>query len=261
MTAIEKWMEGKPPTIAITALGIALTAPEVSEALTEIREEADTYIPQPSLSVWLNFYKSHRVVLDVLQDLFISEGMEKLINESVSGKKADFSPQQRNQLVQVYKQPATLFFLKVWGPCAIYYRTTPTQLFRQARQGKVSAFEKLLRLDSSVIFDKKLSEIFHQIKGKTNKQAYRKLLLAFHKPVTGRSDPKHIKSLAAAIISLMSAEIGKRLTEPEIRQLFDAIAKDRNLGLQDEEIPPTPDSFAQAIRRETQKVKKKPYKT
>lgn len=256
MSAVEKWMEGKSPNIAAIALGIALSAPDVSEALTEIREQADTYISQPPISVWLNFYRKHRMILDVLKSLFVSDGMQKLRVESASGEKANLTPQQRDQVVQLYSQPTTLFFLKVWAPCAIYFRTTPTRLFRQARLGKVSAFEKLLRLDNSVIFDKRLSEIFHQHKGKTNKQIYRKLLLAFHKPVTGRADPKHIKSLAAAVISLMSEEMGKRLTEPQIRQLFDAIAKDRKLGLQDEEIPPTPDSFAQAIRRETKKMKK-----
>jgi hypothetical protein len=260
MSAVEKWMDGKSPIIAAIALGIALSAPDVSEALTEMREEADTFISQPPLCVWLDFYKNHRKVLDVVQNLFSSEGIEKLVSESVSGMKADFSPQEHNQLIQLYSQPVTLFLLKVWGPCTIYYKTTPTHLFRQARLGKVSAFEKLLRLDNSVIFDKKLSEIFHQHKGKKNKQNYRKLLLAFHKPIPGKTDPKYIKSFAAGLISIATESMGKRLTEPQIRKLFDAIAKDHGHGLQDEDIPPTPDSFAQAIRREAKKMKVKKTK-
>ena len=263
MSEVEKWMEGKSPTIAATALGIALTAPEVSEALAEMREQADIQISQPPITEWLSFYKNHKTVLDLLENLFSFDGMQKLVAESITGKETDFSSQERDQFLHLYKQPATLFFLKVWGPCAIYYKTTPTLLIRQARLGKVSAFEKLLKLHNAVVLNQKHPEIFHMGKGQNNKKDYRKLLLAFHKPVTGRADPKHIKSLAAAIISLMSESLGKRLTEPQIRKLFDAIAIDRGQGLQDDEIPPTPDTFSQAIRREGKKmksVKRQPYK-
>lgn len=263
MSATEQWSKDKPPKVAAIAITLARSAPEVSEALSEIRDQVDTFIAQPNISDWLMFYRQHRSVLELLGNLFTLSGMKELSTASATGNDPDLSPTDRRQLMNLYTQPLTLFFLKVWAPCGIYYKATPIHLLRQARLGKISAFEKLLRIDNSIIYDKKLSEIFHQLKAKNNKKDYRKLLLAFHKPVKGKSDPKHIKTLASAAISLASESLGGRLTEPQIRQLFDAIARDRGQGLQDEDIPEAPETFAQGIRRETKKMKKadkKPYK-
>ena len=149
----------------------------------------------------------------------------------------------------LYQKPEVLFFFKVWAPCAIYYNSTPTKLYRRARQGKVSAFEKLLRLDNSIIFDPRLSKLFHQLKGKKDKRAYRKLLYAFGKPVTQRSDEKRVKFLVAGLISFISESKGHRLSEPEIRKLFDLISNEKT-GMDDQDIPLSHDTFAKAIHRE-----------
>lgn len=255
MKEVKQWLEGKQHNIAANAIVVAMSASTVSEALTEMRNQIDTNISQPPLDQWLSFYKRHRSVLELLRQLFSFEGIDKLLESSNNDKDLDLTAQQQDLLRNLYLQPKTLFFFKVWAPCSIHYKTSPTVLFRQARQGKVSAFEKLLRLDNSVIFDSKLAAVFHQLKGKPNKRSYQKLLFAFSRPATERTDPKRMKIIVAGLISYMSESMGKRLTEPQIRGLFDAIARDNDLGLQDEDIPKTPDTFAQAIRREAKKFK------
>jgi len=263
MSAVEQWVEGKSPEIAAGALTIALSIPEVSEALSEMRDQVDTKISQPPLDEWLSFYTHHRAILDILENLFSIDGLQKFYTKSGNDNDLDLSSQERDQFIQLYLQPETLFFLKVWAPCSIHYKTDPTILFRKARQGKISALEKLLRLDNSVLFDKKLSEIFHQHKGKANKKNYRKLLLAFHNPVSKKTDLKRMKILAAGLISYLSEHMGKRLTMPQIRGLFDAIAADAGHGMCDKDIAESSDTFTQAIRRESKKLKaleNKPYK-
>lgn len=263
MSAIENWMKGKSSTVAAFAMQVALSTPEVSDALTEMRNQVDTYIPQPPICRWLNLYKNHRAVLNCFDELFSFEGTTRIINESENDKKTQLSPHERRFFEHFYSQPEVLFFLKVWAPCILHYKTSPTMLIRKARLGKVSAFEKLLRIDNSVLFDRKLSELFHQYKGKRNKQVYQKLLLAFRSPIPAKTSPKYVKVFASGIISRFSVAMGERLTEPEIRELFDAIAQDKGHGLQDEDLPLSPDSFAQAIRRESKKFKspdRPPYK-
>lgn len=255
MSEIIEWMKDKPLEISLTAVTIANSSEEVSQTLTEMREQADVEISQPPLKQWLKFYTNHNLITDQIANLFTSDGSEKLFSELYGGEEFDFTPQEKEHFLQLYKKPETLFFFKVWAPCLIHYKTTSTQLFRDARLGKISAFEKLLRLDNSVVFDKRLAEIFHKHKGQTNKQNYRKLLQAFSKPVTKKTDPKHVKSIAAGLISFMTEAMGNRLTEPQIRELFDAIAKDNAQGLQDEDLPSSSDTFAQAIRRESKKIK------
>ena len=44
--------------------------------------------------------------------------------------------------------------------------------------------------------------------------------------------------------------MGHKLNEPEIRSLFDAVARDTGKGEIDTEIPESPEAFAKAIQRE-----------
>jgi hypothetical protein len=59
-----------------------------------------------------------------------------------------------------------------------------------------------------------------------------------------------MKIFFAGHISLISAVFGQRLTEPEIRSLFDAIARDEGKGEIDTDLPESPEAFSRAIHRE-----------
>lgn len=188
MVAVEKWMEGKPQEIAALA-PLASFAPVVSEALTEFRNQAVSLTPQPALPQWLPLYRQHRKIILHLQTYLFNESVLPSLAPLVFDDNAEVEHDLVALVREGYDQPEMLFFFKVWGPCWLLYGTSPTNLFRQARLGKVSAFEKLLRLDNSVLFDPKLSELFHNLKAKKSKRNYEQLLLAFGRPATGRISP------------------------------------------------------------------------
>ena len=255
MLTIEQWMEGKPTDLAISAVFLAKIPEEVSTSLIETRQSGDFGIDLPPLSEWLTLYTQHKKVTLLLKELFSPGNSQILAELADNPENIQLSTDSRRNLKSLYQKSETLFFFKVWAPCSIYYNSTPTQLYRRARQGKISAFEKLLRLDNSIIFDPRLSKLFHQLKGKKDKRPYRKLLHAFGKPVSQRSDIKRIKFLIAGLISFISESKGYRLTEPDIRDLFDLIANEK-IGMDDQDIPCTHDTFAQAILRERKKWNK-----
>ena len=255
MSAVENWMEGKPIELATSALFLANLSSDVSDSLTEARQSNDLGIDLPPLPEWLSLYTQHRKISQLLKELFSPDNFQTLTEISANPENPQLSSDSTQSLLTLYQKPEVLFFFKVWAPCSIYYNSTPTKLYRRARQGKVSAFEKLLRLDNSIIFDPRLSKLFHQLKGKKDKRAYRKLLYAFGKPITQRSDAKRIKFLIAGLISFISESKGHRLTEPDIRDLFDLISNTK-LGMDDQDIPPGHDTFSQAILRERKKWKK-----
>ena len=155
------------------------------------------------------------------------------------------------QFLKGKNKPEFLFFFKVWIPCWWFYREAPGQLFQKAIAGELKAFEKLLRLDNSVIYEPRLAELFHQLKFRADrkgKEDYRKLLLAFHKPVKEKPTSQRVKYFLAGALSFFSGLIGSRLTEPKLRSLFDAAAQDLGHGDIDTDLPDSSEAFARSIR-------------
>jgi len=54
------------------------------------------------------------------------------------------------------------FFQRVWMPCLLLYGKYPQRMLRRARAGDRNALTDLLRLDKSVIFDKRIAEMTHR---------------------------------------------------------------------------------------------------
>jgi len=61
---------------------------------------------------------------------------------------------------------------------------------------------------------------------------------------------KKMKKNIAGLISYVTMRFGNKFKESEIRDLFDAIVKDKGEGDIDTDIPDSPESFAKAIQRE-----------
>jgi len=141
-----------------------------------------------------------------------------------------------------------LFFIKVFMPCYFMYNTYPIQLLRKARLGDIDALEKLIRLDSSIILDKRIAKIYHS--SKTKKIINDRLNNSFGSNPNVKIDRKKIKMSLAGLISFYSDKIGQRLNESEIRKYFDEVAKSKGKGYIDVDIPDSPESFAKAIQRE-----------
>jgi len=145
-----------------------------------------------------------------------------------------------------------LFFIWVWTPCWLLYGEFPPTLLRSARLGNIESLEKLIRLDSSVIYDPKIAEFLHQAKVKKPKTTYELLVRAQLKGPKTKITLQKIKMNFAGFTSAVSSALGHRLSEPEVRSLFDAVAQDIGKGDIDTDIPDSPEAFAKAIQRERQ---------
>ena len=65
-------------------------------------------------------------------------------------------PNEIEEYSSHFLTPEFFFFLRVFIPCWLLYGKFPSQLLRQARQGNITALDKLIRLDNAIIFDRKI---------------------------------------------------------------------------------------------------------
>lgn len=145
-----------------------------------------------------------------------------------------------------------IFFIKVFMPCFLMYKTYPIKLFRKARLGDIDALEKLVRLDDSIILDKRISKIYHS--SSTKRSVKERLNNSLASGPKEKVDRKKVKMSLGGLISFYSEKLGKRINEREIRHCFDEIAKQKGNGDIDVDIPESPEAFAKAIQRERKEL-------
>jgi hypothetical protein len=156
---------------------------------------------------------------------------------------------KKKQLDELPHKSAVIFFLRVLFPCLNIYGMYPRELLGRARQGDIDALEKLIRLDKSAIFDRKISEIVHQAQAEKTPGKMSRIKEAF------RSSPKiymtrtKIKYLLGGLISLMSEAMRNKITATEIDRLFNAIALDMGKGGVQPGAVRTTEEFQKAIQR------------
>ena len=125
------------------------------------------------------------------------------------------------------KAPEAIFFFRVQAPCFFLYGTYPHLLLEKAQNGDDKALEKLIRLDKSIIFEPKISEIIHQAQGLKAQAKMDMIQKAFSRPPKANLSRKKVKCLLGGYISYVSGRINLNLKAAEIRKLFDAIALDQ----------------------------------
>jgi len=181
------------------------------------------------------------------------EGVYKL---SLADIKSEINDNYDDDFVKKFKDALNdyemLFFIRVWTPCWLLYGEFPPTILRSARLGNIEALEKLIRLDSSVIHDPKIAEFLHQAQAKKNTSTHNLLVKAQLKGPKAKITLQKIKMNFAGFISAASSALGHRLSEPEIRSLFDAVSQDTGKGDIDIDIPDSPEAFAKAMQRERQ---------
>lgn len=141
----------------------------------------------------------------------------------------------------------TGFFILVIFPCMVLYQTLPLFLYRNALNGDEDALGKLLRLDWRLLSDKGIAKRLDSIHAESLTK-HNKLIkdsLELPKPKINR---KRVLNAIAGYISASAIIMDQSLTEPDIRELFDSISRDKH-GVDDEDIPLAPDSFYQRIRQ------------
>lgn len=138
----------------------------------------------------------------------------------------EFDAAEKEKFSVLFSVPEMIFFTRVWAPCLFLYGNYPTRLLRKARQGDNDALENLLRLDQTVIADKKIIELYHQGKVAKKKATYNLFTKALSKKPKVKLTRRKIENELAGLISAVSSSLGQRLTTPDIAELFDAISKD-----------------------------------
>ncbi len=168
------------------------------------------------------------------------------IQSDIDGKDDE---ELNKRLIEALKEPEMLFLFKVWAPCFFLYGELPNRLFEKAQLGDIDAIEKILRVDASVIGDPKIVEHFYKASWKKNKMEFNIMVKALQRGPKGKTTRRKVKYSIAGVISFVSSALGKKITEPEIRELFDAVAKDlRNEDI-DTSLPDAPEAFSKAIQR------------
>lgn len=278
----EQWAEGKHPLLAVLAHS-QVTQAKMAYGVTKAVHEEDMFfkdLPAPDLDTWLRLFRSHPSgiayatgimgdpsgLVGIADEYFDQFGdNEPISKEDVSIADAEniFAhylaalqtiDEQLEETVspEVFEEtvlsPEFYFFFRIYLPCWVNFYTTPAQLLRKARLRDFESLKKLIKLDRSAIFDRKVSRYIHELRSK-NRSKYEQVLDTLYVKSKSQITRQKIKVFCAAIILNMSIEFGERLTEPEIRELFDAVARDDGKGDIDSDLPDSPHTLYMAMKR------------
>jgi hypothetical protein len=154
----------------------------------------------------------------------MEEFKELAINDFVS----NFNKKENNEFEKNLTKPEFIFFIRVMAPCFSIYYTYPHELLRQAQNGDDDALEKLIRLDKSIIFEPKISEIIHQAQALKEQARMSMIKMAFTSPPTAPLKMRTIKCHLGGLISYFSIALKQKINAVDIWKLYDAIALDMN---------------------------------
>ena len=141
------------------------------------------------------------------------------------------------------------FFALITVPCWLIYRTSPTRLYRKARQENFDALEKLLSLDPLMLHEPIIGKHIQELRLNNKTTKYRKLLDATLNDSHANITAQNMKYAAGGILSAMAKGLKPRLSTPQIHKLFDAVALDFDKKLIDPDLPTNEGSFARQIYR------------
>src|ERR1051326_3163536 len=161
--------------------------------------------------------------------------------------KDDDDPETDAEWAVLVAKPEMQFFLCVWLPCYIEYRVYSSRLFASARRDKgqirgpeqlriADALDKLLRIDKSVLFEPRIAKHWHESARARHKGRFKKLAKAVAgRPAGSMTIEKTKRALAALVVELAKLCLVK-ITEPEVRELFDLVAQIQKKELRDKDI-------------------------
>lgn len=123
--------------------------------------------------------------------------------------------------------PEIHFFFRVVLPCFLSYESGPIELLRQARSGDPGAMEKLLRLDPEALHDPRIGAWVHEAEGSVRGGRLDMVAHWMEEGLSGPFSRRALKCSLGGLIARFSETVGRRLTARQIRDLFDALARDR----------------------------------
>lgn len=228
----------------------------IGEKVTTIGYYASLFLIRRSLR---NTYKGYRpstkeihFAVRIMRRIMLASF--KLLNKILMG--GPINPKAKEKLLnQVKTNIEFAFFIKVTAPCWILYGMPPVNLYRLARQGEPDAIDKLLRLDSLMIHEPKISDYITQMHFSSSLGSNENILAAPNRVIDVPKSLKSIKYSIGGLISALSQVINQPLTAPQIRALFNAIVKDSDpIKYKDEkpedlDFPSSDDSFYNSVKR------------
>lgn len=255
-------MRDKPPFVALMSSAAALAADECHGLLQVcIGEESCRVSLQPQdVQKWLQLYTDHQTVALKIANLFqgnlltMCGANSDVLASFLIGD--DHLDGPVNWLDNKFWQTAfehieLRFFFRVWMPCLLVYGESPVKLLQTVGRGGQHEWEnveKLVALDPLVVQHPRFARLLNCDDAKQRQER-----AAMVGECLGKSLPplekSQVKVMLAAYMSRVSEILGHRFKEPEIRALFDAIAKDRGKGLRDTGIPESSEAFSKAIQR------------
>jgi len=182
-------------------------------------------------------------LMDSLKDFY-----QMSMDDINSGINNDSSIDTKKKIEAELNRPEFMFYISVVVPCQLLYGIHPALLLRKARLGDIDSLKKLLRLDLLIICDNKIVKIVHRSR-LDKKSTFDSIVLAIGKTHIKSVTATSIKYSLAGLISLISELVGPKLTEPEIRELFNAYQVDAGKDDIDCDLPDSPEAFAKAIQR------------
>lgn len=168
---------------------------------------------------------------------------------TINDLNAEVNEAQRNKFINSIKSPEMIFFFRVQAPCFMLYGTYPHMLLKKAQTGDDDALEKLIRLDKSIIFEPKISEIIHHAQALRAQARMSMIQKAFIGKPKAKTSIKKVKILLGGLISYFSMKFNQKLSAIEIRNLFDAIALDNNDDIDQDLGNMVGEPFEKAIQR------------
>jgi len=234
----------------------ALGTPGVGDLLVHVSRalEGAANCPKDDVVASLNalsrerprrFYKDAMEMAEEFRVL-LEESIELVLEDMAAGKPV---PARDEPPLGEVLRPEAQFVVWVWLPCWYETGQAAVHVLRRARQGDLAALEAILRIDKATVRDRRIAQRIHEA-ALTNRALFVRLGNAMRGGPVRRATRRKVKCTLAGLISNVSESLGRRLKEPKIRRLFDAIARDTGKGLTDRNLPASPEAFAKAIQRE-----------
>lgn len=272
MYNLKTWCRDKPDLVSVFAKTLLIELEELSQTLSHLRQKGETETPYLiPLNKWILFYRNHRHIRNYFLSL-LPNGVEtlnqkqnepkklleqfnthlgnpgeglKLVEELIGGLIDSDNPEDEARLTDFNSCREFLFRVQI--PCWFAWNTTPAQLLRKARQGDRSAILDLIQLDKSMVAEPRVAEVWHRLV--TDAALHPTAVAAMKKKPPAVSVGK-LKASVGAVLWLAAEASGYKMTTTELRNAFDAVARDKFGQPIDTDIPDDDAAFYQAVIRQ-----------
>lgn len=184
---------------------------------------------------------------EAVKQTILAESLQE-IKDDLSSKPVDTEQKTAFSSILSDDTLSGSFFMLVYVPCWLIYRTSPTRLYRKARQGNFESLEKLLSLDPLMLHDPVIGKRIQEFRLNRKLSKYEKLLEATWKDHQLHVTPQQMKYAAGGLLSGLASTLKYKLTAPEIQRLFNIVEYEFSGNLDDPDLA-VGSSFARSIYR------------